>query len=184
MDGVLSIILFALALCADSFAVSLCSSVTLKRISWKSVGAVALSFALVQGSMLMAGWGVGDLFSGLLGRMARLVGFALLMYVAAEMIVSALRKDHEILDLNGLKHIMLGALATSMDALAAGASLSLTAEPAGIMLWRSLAVALLTALSVVAGICCGHRLGHRFGKWAEALGGIILILLALHILIS
>ena len=96
---------------------------------------------------------------------------------------AALRKEYEVRDLNGIKHILIGALATSMDALAVGASLSLASEPLGPMLWRGLAVTLLTAVSVIVGIYSGHRIGRRFGKWAEGIGGAVLLIIALRLLL-
>ena len=183
MQGILANLVFALALCADCFAVSVCSSVTLKRVEIKNVTAIALTFALVQAGLLMAGWFAGELCAGLLGRMATLVAFALLMYVGMEMIVSSLRPSCDIRDLNGMHHIFLGALATSMDALAAGASMSLAGEGLSSMLGRFIAVLVITALSVLLGIVCGHRIGHRFGKWVEAVGGTILILIGVRILL-
>ena len=71
-------ILIAASLCADCFAVSLCSSVKLRNPHWKKTAVIALSFAIIQTALLVAGWAFGELFVGLLGKAVKLVGFLLL----------------------------------------------------------------------------------------------------------
>lgn len=51
--GIIESLLTAISLCADCFAVSLCSSITIKNINWKNVGIVALSFAIIQALLLL-----------------------------------------------------------------------------------------------------------------------------------
>ena len=171
-------ILLAVGLCADCFAVSLCSSVKLRSVSWNSVAVIALSFAVIQAGLLLAGWGLGELFAGVLGKAARIVAFLLLLYVGGSMLLSGIRGKEEALELNSFVNVILGGVATSIDALAVGAAQSI----AGVV-WVEfvplfIAVFVITALSVVLGITGGSRIGRRFGRWAEIFGGAVLLFIA------
>lgn len=173
--GIIESILVAVSLCADCFAVSLCSSVTLRRVRVADVLKVALSFAVIQSGLLLAGWLFGNLFVGLVDRISHIVGFLLLLYVGGSMVIEGIRNESDVRDLNGFRNIILGGIATSIDALAVGVAQSMAAQP-----WsgfRSLlaAVFAVTAASVVAGIYGGRFLGSKMGRWAEIAGGAVLV---------
>lgn len=185
--GIIQAILMAASLCADCFAVSICSSVTLKQIQWKSVLRVALAFAVIQSGLLAAGWAFGNLFVGLVDRISHIIGFLLLLYVGGGMLIEGIKalrgEDCESRDLNGWRNIMLGGIATSIDALAVGVSQSMAKLQWGGFLPLLLAVFAVTAVSVIAGIFGGKALGHRFGHWAEVIGGLVLAGIGTSILI-
>lgn len=175
-------LIFALSLCADCFAVSTCSSVTLKEIRWKTVSWIAVVFAFVQAGLMLVGWGFGDLFVGYIEKVANIIGFLLLLYVGGSMIKEALGGESEAVNLNGLRNVILGAVATSIDAFAVGISLSMDKDSLSDILVKALAVFICTFLSVVAGMFGGQKIGLRFGKIAEIIGGIVLIAIGLDIL--
>ena len=75
MMWLIAAILLALSLCADCFAVSACSSVTLKDSSWGKVIPVAFVFGVVQAGLFLLGWLFGDLFVGFVGKLAPIIGF-------------------------------------------------------------------------------------------------------------
>lgn len=174
--------LFALSLCADCFAVSTCSSVTLKEVRWNTVAWIAFVFGVVQAGLMVIGWAFGDLFVGYIEKIANIIGFLLLLYVGGSMIKEAVGGECETVNLNGLKNVILGAIATSIDAFAVGISLSMDKESPSDLMWKAVAVFICTFLSVVAGMFGGHKIGHRFGKMAEIVGGIVLIAIGLNIL--
>ena len=178
------ILAFALAvsLCADCFAVSLCSGVTMNDVTRRRVSLVALVFGLVQAAFLLAGYFFGDLFVGYVEKSAHWIGFLLLLYVGGSMILEAIRGKEEARDLNGVRNILVASVATSIDALAVGISLSMDMEPVRSALLK--AVLTVTVISVVAGILGGRKIGARFGRGAEAVGGIVLILIGLNILLD
>lgn len=182
--AVIASLVFAMSLCADCFAVSVCSSVTLKRIDWKSVGFISLVFGLVQAGLLLLGYGFGDLFVGYVEKAAHWIGFLLLLYVGGSMVKEAFEKECEVRDLNGFKNIIVASVATSIDALAVGISLSMDHDSLGDMLIKGLAVFAVTVASVVVGMFCGHKIGHRFGKIAELIGGIVLIIIGMNVLLG
>ena len=139
MIAILAALVFAMSLCADCLAVSICSSVTLKKLEWKPVIAISLVFGVVQSGLLLLGYGLG--------------------------------------------HIIIAAIATSIDALAVGISLSMGGDTLDDLLFKALAVFFVTMLSVVIGIYFGKKLGERIGHTAEILGGIVLILMGINILL-
>ncbi len=172
----LEIILFGLSVCTDCFAVSLCSSLSLKKIDAKSVSTIALSFAIIQTLFLLGGWAFGGVFAGLVEKISHWIGFGLLLYVGGSMIWEALSgKEEEAHDLNSFKNIILGGIATSIDALAIGISLSMAGQDWNAIAPRALSVLLFTALSVVLGICFGKSIGQKVGRWVEVIGGLVLI---------
>lgn len=180
---IVSALIFALSLCADCFAVSLCSSVTLKSVRWKEVLRVALAFAVIQTGLLLAGWAFGSFLAGLLTKIAHVIGFLLLLYVGGSMFIEGIRGEDEVKDLNGLKNVIIGGVATSIDALAVGVSLSMDSKPWNEVVPMALAVFAVTALSVVAGIFGGKTIGSKAGRWAEIAGGLVLVGIGVSILL-
>lgn len=168
-------IILALSLCADSFAVTTCSSVTLKSVTWRRVLTIALVFAVIHTSFLLFGWLFGDLFVGYIQTVADLVGSLLLLFVGGSMILEAIRRSDEVRDLNGFRNVVVGAVATSIDALAVGVSLSMGRLDTAAMATNLTALFVVTILSVVAGMFGGYKVGRRFGRPAEIIGGLVLV---------
>jgi len=175
-------IILALSLCADSFAVTTCSSVTLKSVTWRRVLTIALVFAIIHTSFLLFGWLFGDLFVGYIQKIADLVGSLLLLFVGGSMILEAIRHDDEVRDLNGFRNVVISAVATSIDALAVGVSLSMGRLETRVMITNLAALFIVTMISVVAGMFGGYRVGRRFGQPTEIIGGIVLIAIGAGVL--
>lgn len=180
---VLNVLLFALSLCADCFAVALCSSVSLRAVSRTRILSIALVFAVIQSGFLALGWALGALFVGFIRRAAHLVGFLLLLYVGGSMLWEGLRREDASRDLTGLLNVILGGVATSIDALAAGVSLSLGGVGAPLLAWQAAAVFACTLSSVMLGIAGGVSIGRRAGFLAEIVGGIVLICIGIALLL-
>ena len=100
------------------------------------------------------------------------------------MIIEALKGKDEARDLNGLRNIIVASIATSIDALAVGISMSMDQDTLPSALLKCGAVFLVTVISVVTGIVGGRRIGTRFGRGAEFAGGCVLILIGLNILLG
>jgi len=184
MTVLFSALLFALSLCADCFAVSLCSGTTLAKVNWKNTVIVASAFAVIQTAMLMAGWAFGSAIAPFVGKVAPWIGFLLLLYVGGSMVLEGIKGEAEALNLNGFRNIVLGGLATSIDALAAGMSMSLSGESFSVAAPKAVAVLIVTFLSVVLGIAGGKVLADKVGRIAEIIGGIVLIGLGISILLK
>lgn len=184
MDFLVDVILFALSLCADCFAVAICSSLTLRKVTVASVSGTAFAFAVIQTALLLAGYFLGDLVVGYIEKISHLIGFLLLLYIGGSMAYKGIRGHTEHADLNGWKNVILGGVATSLDALAAGVSLSMDTESSAVILWQGLAVFLFTALLVALGIVFGKRLGEKVGRGAQIAGGFVLIGIGVWILLG
>lgn len=179
--GVAESILVSVSLCADCFAVSLCSSVTLREIRVRNVAGVALAFAVIQAGLLLAGYMFGHLFVGLVEKAAHLIGFLMLLYVGGSMLAEGIRGKEEVRNLNGLRNVIIGGTATSIDALAVGVAQSMAGGDGITPLL--ICVFAVTALSVTAGITGGKALGRHCGRIAEIAGGTVLIIIGITILI-
>jgi len=182
--GIVESLAMALSLCADCFAVSLCSSVTLRKICWKDILKVAVAFAVIQTGLLTVGWLFGHMLVGLVTKISAYIGFLLLLYVGGSMVVEGIKGEEEIHDLNGLKNVVLGGIATSIDALAVGVARSMDGSG-----WREVSalivsVFVVTALSVISGIFGGNALGCKFGRVAEIVGGLVLVGIGVSVLIG
>jgi len=183
-ETILEAVVFALALCADSFAVSTCSSVTIKRLNAWHIAKVSLIFGIIQAGLLLVGYLFGDLFVGHILRFSGWLAFGILLYVGGSMIRSSLSQECEVRRLDSTANILLGGVATSIDALAVGVSLSLGQVKTTEIAADTVAVLVFTILTVVAGMLFGHRIGHRFAKKAEMVGGIVLITLGIKLLVG
>ena len=168
-------ILVAVSLCADCLAVSLCSGVTLRDMRWKRVLGVALAFAVIQAGLLLAGWAFGGLFAGAVQKVSHVIGFLLLLYVGVSMLVEGIRGGEEVRNLDGLRNVVVGGLATSIDALGVGVAKSMEDVSWSGFLPLLISVFAVTALTVVIGLRGGSAIGERFGRWAEVIGGVVLI---------
>lgn len=181
--GIIESILVAVSLCADCFAVSLCSSVTIRELRFGQVAVVSTAFAIIQGALLLIGWAFGWAFVGLVEKAAHIIGFLLLLYVGCSMIAEGVRGGSEVKDLNGFRNVVLGGVATSIDALAVGVSQSMTGL--GWIGFSPLlyAVFVVTFLSVLAGIYAGKTIGSRVGRYAEIVGGCVLTVIGIGVLL-
>jgi len=180
---ILQAILIAVSLCADCLAVSLCSGVTLKQVRWRPVLGVAFCFAVIQAGLLLLGWAFGHLFVGLVERISHFIGFLLLLYVGGSMLIEGIRGESEVRDLNGWRNVLLSGIATSIDALAIGVAQSMEGVDAYGILPLFIAVFAITALSVIIGLWGGCSIGSRIGRWAEVVGGVVLIAIGLSVLL-
>ena len=173
----------SLSLCADCFAVSLCSGPVMRGVPRKHVLAVSLFFAIVHVSFRMAGFLFGDFLVGYVERFAHWIGFLLLLYVGGSMILSALSDKEEFHSLEGFRNILVSAVATSIDAMAVGGSLSMERTAVHDVLLTCAVLFVVTTLTVMIGIIGGRRIGVRFGRHAEIVGGCVLVGLGIGILL-
>ena len=207
LKSILEALLLGLSLSADCFAVSLCSSTGLhlpgrsSRISdttsagdataaKRSIAGLASAFAITQTGLLLAGWLLGHVFRTFFESrishfetICSVAAFVLLMFVAVEMFLSALRGKTEKINLSSARNIIIGAVATSIDALTVGLSLALSGMALSEILPSAAAVLVVTAVAVVAGILSGSALGRNYGRTAVFTGSAILAAIAVYTLL-
>jgi putative Mn2+ efflux pump MntP len=97
--------------------------------------------------------------------------------------VDGIRGEEEVRNLDGFKNVIVGGIATSIDALAVGVAQSMEDVSWTGFLPLLIAVFGITALSVVVGLRGGSAIGSRFGRWAEVVGGLVLIGIGISILL-
>ena len=181
--GLLEILLIAVGLALDAFAVSVVAGTTRLARAPRSIFRLSFHFGLFQFLMPVLGWYCGSTVAHLISAWDHWVALGLLSLVGGRMIRSGLERNMDSFSSDpsrGLTMVMLS-VATSIDALAVGLSLAMLR----VNVWYPAAViGLVTAGLSVTGLLAGERLGVRFGKRMEVLGGIILILIGLRIVVS
>ena len=191
MNVIISAILLGISLCADCFAVALCSSVTVTREEVRrKVWTIAAVFAVIQTGLFLAGWGVGtgatELISEYVGhfeKVAHVIGFLLLLYVGGEMFIDGVRGKSDHLNLDGIKSMIVGGVATSIDAAVVGLSMSMDEAKWADIAPVALSILVFTALSVIVGMFSGGFVGRKLGHSARIVGGLVLIGLGVNILL-
>ena len=98
---------------------------------------------------------------------------------------SAVESDSKELDEESLRmrHLLLAAFATSVDAFAVGVSLAMTGMEFYPAISLTVAVFAMTVLAAVFGVVCGSLVGCRFGTPARVAGGLVLIAIGIRLLI-
>ena len=180
----LTIILIALALAVDAFAVALASGVSLCQVSGRQIFRLAFHFGLFQAGMNIIGWAAGLSVRTLLESMAHWLAFGLLALVAAKMINDAItgreEEEQKIDPTRGFTLVMLS-VATSIDSLAVGLSFSVL----NVSIWLPAAIiGVVATLLTVIGLKLGCLLGSasKIGARAEIAGGLVLLGIGFNIL--
>lgn len=180
--GITGDILMALSLCADCFALTLCSGIAFDTIKRSDVLRAALVFTAIHIGLLVTGWGLGNAVAPLLMKVSHLIGFLLLLYVGSTMVWDGLKGHGEGRDLKTWKGLLLGGLATSIDAMAVGAARSIAGGTWKDFLPLAISLAVITPITVITGLCSGNAIGRRTGPVAEIIGGCVLIGIGISLL--
>ncbi len=171
----------------DAFAVAVACSISLQRVSKRQIFRFGFHFGLFQALMPVIGWNLGRMAVDLVAAWDHWLAFGLLTFVGGKAIYEAVwggEEDEENAvrpdPTRGWSLVMLS-LATSIDALAVGLSLAMLGEA---IYQPALVIGLITGTLTTVGMLLGSRVGARFGKGMEILGGVILIGIGLKILIG
>lgn len=182
-----ALLLLALGLAMDATAVAGARGLASKRIRLGDALLVALFFGGSQAAMPAIGWALGATFAARIMGWGHWVTFVVLGGIGAKMIHETMKADEDVAaevvasDVFGLKVLALLAIATSIDALAAGVALALVKVS---IVQACVVIGAITAALSFAGVYVGHRFGARFGKRLEVAGGLVLIGLALKSLVD
>jgi len=178
----LSIILIAIGLAMDCFAVSIAQGLSVAHSSERPKPVtMALLFGLFQGGMPLIGYFAGTLFADFFSRYAPWIALALLAFIGGKMIWESLHEKEEEKAGWGWMHLLVLAVATSIDALATGVIFI----PCPQMVWIGVSIiGLVSFLFAIGGYHIGKYMGRRFRLNVELIGGIILIAIGLKIFIE
>ena len=184
--GLVELLLIAVGLSMDAFAVSICKGLGMKEVNPKVAVVLALFFGGFQALMPLIGWALGSQFLGIIGPIDHWVAFVLLAVIGGKMLWEAFREDAGEGDGKPADRIDLGeffilAIATSIDALAVG--ISFAALSVDIVSPVAL-IGVTTFAFSIAGVFVGNFFGSRYEKPASIVGGVVLILIGTKILLE
>lgn len=184
--SLLELLIIAVSLSADAFAVSVCKGLAMKRIRWGQALMIALFFGVFQAGMPLLGYFLGVQFSKLVEPVDHWVVFILLGVIGGKMIWDGVRGEDDEAGAQEGERISVGelvllALATSIDAFAVGCTFAFM----NVDIWVAVGVIGITtfALSLV-GVLLGNRFGTRYNRPATILGGVVLVLIGVKTLLE
>ncbi len=179
--SVWELIIIAVGLAMDAFAVSVCKGLSMKKMNWKHAGLAGLYFGGFQMLMPLLGYLLGTGFQDKITGIDHWIAFVLLGAIGANMIKESFSGEEETDASFDVKTMLLLAVATSIDALAVGVTFAF------LRVHIILAVCLIGGITFVlsvAGVRVGNVFGSKYKSRAELAGGIILILMGLKILLD
>ncbi len=186
----LVLLLTAVGLAADAFAVSVSKGLQMRHFRWAPSIVIALTFGAFQGVMPVIGWALGSAFSDAIVTVDHWIAFGLLLAIGVKMLWEARESGSRA---DAAAHIGAGSVvvrkrelltlgvATSIDALAVGVSfafLDVSITQAAIV------IGVITGVLSLVGVRLGHHAGRHLGAWAELLGGLVLIGIGVKILVE
>lgn len=178
-----SIMLLSVGLAMDSFTVSICGGMTMNPLRWRYAVRIAFFFGLFQALMPVLGWLGGLAFRNLISSYDHWIAFALLALIGGKMIHESRQGDacDRTIDVASIGMLLVLSVATSIDALAVGLSLSFLNVPIAAPV---ISIGVVTAALCLVGVWIGRRCGSLFHSHALLVGGIILVGIGLRILVS
>ncbi|MBN1367515.1 MAG: manganese efflux pump [Dehalococcoidales bacterium] len=181
--GIVSIILIALGLSMDCFAVALGAGFTMGTVKKSQVLRIALAFGIFQALMPVIGWALGRTVIDYVAPYDHWVAFGLLAIIGGHMIWEFFEKKERTrtVDVTRGVRLLVLSVATSIDALAVGLSFAFLQVNIGV------AVAIIGTVAFIVtavGVIVGRKIGQLIGRWAELAGGLILIGIGLRILLT
>ena len=189
--SLIELVLIAIGLAMDAFAVSICKGLTLKKLQPDKAILCGLYFGGFQALMPIIGYFLGYGFRDYIEAYDHWIAFVLLAAIGISTIRGAQGEEESEADIDqdsnlysdnfSLKSMLPLAVATSIDALAVGVSFAFLK----VNIWKAAGlIGIITFVIAMLGVKIGQTFGFRFKKKAELAGGIILILIGFKILVD
>lgn len=178
----ITIVIIAIGLAMDAFAVSISNSCSLRNMKISGAITMSLFFGFFQGIMPIIGWFGGSTVSIYIQPVAHWIAFGLLTIIGIKMIYESFQMDEtdDRCSLS-LKVLILLSIATSIDALAVGISLSCMQID---IIFPALLIGVITFAFSLFGVYLGKQFGHIFESKIEIFGGLVLIGIGVKILLE
>jgi manganese efflux pump family protein len=178
-----TILLLAVGLSMDATAVAAARGLAAERIRTRDVLLIAALFGGFQALMPLAGWLIGTRLGPYIAEWDHWIAFALLAAIGGKMLWEARGGGAKIdgQDTFAVPTLVILAIATSIDAFAAGITLPTVGAPLSLSL---VTIGTTTAVLSAAGLFAGRRLGATIGRKLDVAGGLILIALGVKILVE
>lgn len=189
--GFVELVLLAVGLSMDAFAVSICKGLETKKITLRESLICGVWFGGFQGLMPFFGYLLGTRFERIINRIAPWLAFILLAIIGINMLREAFSKEEEETKPGfSIKTMFMMAVATSIDALAVG--ITFVAVPVRVLgasasintIFAVVLIAIITFLLSAFGVRVGSVFGARYKSGAEAAGGFVLLFIGLKILLE
>lgn len=179
----LTILAIATGLCMDTVSVSIAAGCNKHKLRAKHIIRFALILAVFQGAMPILGWCLGEKIAYLIDKCDHWIALVILGFVGGKMIYDGLflHPEHKKLKISSYKVIFTLAIATSLDAFAVGFTFSTLKQN---IWYPALIIGIATLFFSFTGIWIGRKMGHRFQKSAEIIGGFLLIAIGIKIVIE
>lgn len=189
--GFLELLLLAIGLAMDAFAVSIGNGLSMKKQNLKAALAIAFSFGLFQALMPTLGYFLGSAFEEVIRRFDHYIALIFLGFIGGKMIFDGIKeliadKKGNAEELPEFKltfgKLLIQAIATSIDALIVGVSFAALPD---VNIWTAvLLIGTVTFAISLAGVFSGKKFGQLLGSKAEIFGGIILVGIGLKVFIE
>ena len=182
----LDIVLLAVSLSMDAFAVSLCKGLAMEKLKARHCITVGAWFGAFQALMPLLGYLLGSTFADRITSIDHWIAFVLLVLIGGNMIREAFGEDgeehEEEMDAPlRIKEMFLLAIATSIDALAVGVTFAFLKYP---IVESIIIIGCTTFVLSIIGVYVGNVFGNKYEKKAQIAGGIILIGIGIKILLE
>ena len=177
-----AIFFLALAMSTDAFAAAVGKGTALRHPRWPEAVRTGLIFGVIEALTPLVGWALGHAAVDYVRAWDHWIAFGLLGALGLRMIVAAFTRGDTVDEKpsrHGFWNLALTGFATSIDAMAVGVGLAFV--DVGIVP-IAIAIGCATAIMVTIGVLVGRLLGTIAGRWAEALGGFVLICIGSTIL--
>jgi putative Mn2+ efflux pump MntP len=185
--GLLTLVLLALGLSADAFAVAVTNGMCSDKVTKRHAVLTAFTFGFFQALMPVLGFTLGKTFSDIVCRYQHWIALLLLGAIGVNMLADTYKewKSTETTCTNSnlfnAKNLIMQGIATSIDALAAGVSIAVLNIN---ILFAALLIGLITFVLCTLGVYIGKKFGSLLGLRAKLVGGIVLIIIGLKIFVE
>ena len=176
-------LLLALALSMDAFAVSMAAGMSQKSCNFKKALILGATFGIFQALMPALGFFASAAAHIYISKIDHWIAFGLLAFIGAKMVSESLRSEensHGYMDNLKIGTLLILGIATSIDALAVGVSLACLKSD---LLSSITTIGITTFILSFFGVLFGSKIGQKTGKYAELLGGVVLIAIGLRIVV-
>jgi len=176
----LTVLIVAVALAMDCFAVSLAAGTVTKERRIFTSAVLGIFFGGFQMIMAIAGWAAGSSIASTIGYIDHWIAFIILVVIGGKMMYEGI-KGEEVHERNYLavSTLFILSIATSIDSFGVGLSFALLST--GIVSAAAI-IGIISFISSFAGVMFGSRLAARFGRPVEIAGGIVLVIIGIRIL--
>ena len=176
----IELVLISIGLAMDAFSVSICKGLTMKYKWRRNIFLIAFSFSFFQMLMPLIGYFLGSNLNSYFISFNHIIAFVLLTIIGINMIKESYKNEDIKIGLS-IKELLMLSIATSIDAMAVGITLSFFEVN---LVFAILLIGITAFIFSLIGVNIGKFIGKNFEKKAQIIGGTVLILIGIKILLE